>query len=225
MDLNGAIAQIRVIFSHYAKIASSDPVLRQKTRGKLYELFCLANVLDELAQTYGYGIRFVGQSIDFQSSPGPIPQNRSYFQILDTSGNCVWDLFTDVEFCTLGSLIPGQNAMQPDRSACHEIDLVVVEAGVRGRPAFDQIALGIECKSHANFRKSILKEVLGIRRELALLRYPTTSKLAAAAPSNISVSVPAGPASEYWFAYIDGKGNQYSASPSKFGVAFKHWEP
>ena len=110
-----------------------------------------------------------------------------------------------------------------DLSGRHELDIVAVEPGVTGYPRFDEIALGVECKSHANFKKSIVKEVLGIRRELCLLSQPQQSILTQLSPKNPTRIVPADPASEYWLAFCDPQGLQYSSSPAAFGINFYNW--
>ena len=48
-----------------------------------------------------------------------------------------------------------------------------------GYPTYKNIAFGVECKAVSNFAKSILKEVLGVRRELSLLDRETKSLLSA----------------------------------------------
>ena len=81
--------------------------------------------------------------------------------------------------------------------------------------------LAVECKSAANFRKSLVKEALGIRRELSLLKRNVNSRLTRLGGRR-PVSVPADPASEFWLAYVDAVGKSYSQSPGVFGIDFKH---
>ena len=80
--------------------------------------------------------------------------------------------------------------------------------------------LGVECKSQASFGKDIVKQALGIRRELSYLAPLQRSRLTRAGAT--AVCVPADPASEFWLAYDDPKGDAYSASPAAFGIAFRH---
>jgi hypothetical protein len=94
-----------------------------------------------------------------------------------------------------------------------------------GYPKFNEIALGVECKAVANFSKSIVKEVLGVRRELCLFtgqQQPSTLTLSGGSPPE---NVRAAPPSEYWLAYTDPKGNQYQSSPSTFSIEFKNLIP
>jgi len=71
-------------------------------------------------------------------------------------------------------------------------------------PKHNEIALGIECKAHANFDKSIVKEVLGVRRELSLLTNKVPSILTQCGGSPLE-EVRADPSSEYWLTYKPGQ--------------------
>lgn len=165
----------------------------------------------------GFTLTFKGASLQFKGSPGKIKKSEPHFEI--TSPNRTTAslyLFVDIEFETLGSQYVGVS----DNSLRHEIDIVVVDVD-SGYPTYKNIAFGVECKAVSNFAKSILKEVLGVRRELSLLDRETKSLLSARG-GRPSVTVPAKPPSEYWLAYIDPAGNSYKASPAAFGVEFKH---
>ncbi len=128
-------------------------------------------------------------------------------------------LFVDIEFHTLG------NHIWPltDLSDRHELDIVLVD-DTGDYPNPHNILLAVECKSSANFRKSLVKEALGIRRELSLLKPDVHSKLTCLSACR-PVSVPADPASEFWLAYVDAAGTSYSQSPRVFGIDFKHLPP
>jgi hypothetical protein len=106
------------------------------------------------------------------------------------------------------------------KACATKIDIVVLDI-LNGYPAYGNIALGVECKAAANFSKSILKEVLGVRRELSLLQARTQSSLSTLGGTP-TLFVPAQPLSEYWLSYLDPAGNEYKESPQAFGVEFKH---
>ena len=76
----------------------------------------------------------------------------------------------------------------------------------------------------ANFGKNLVKEALGVRRELSILRDLRPSRLSQA-QATPSVYVPAEPASEFWLAFTDPKGTNYTQSPAAFGIDFHHLEP
>jgi hypothetical protein len=134
--------------------------------GKLYEAHVLSRVVEHLVVDEGYSLTLVGGSkIQLKSSPGPI--NRNYPRIeLRRSGACVAELWTDVEFLALSHC--SQLAATPTKGCYHELDIIIVDPGLSGRPRFETIWLGVECKN-TGYQKGLLKEILGVRRELSLL--------------------------------------------------------
>lgn len=217
MKLDDAKRAIDKFFRDYGKTAHA--VLRNKTRGKIYELYCLACTLRKLKHDYNIRVEFIGHSLDFKASPGRIDRSKSHFVLRSNSSK--FELHTNIEFQTLGSK---QSIKQLDRSRHHELDIVVFDFGVNDRPSFDSIALGVECKANANFSKDIVRQVLGVRRELSLVARNRRTKLAVASNTHVRV-VSANPPSEYWLAYTDPSGNNYRLSPSTFGIEFMHWCP
>ncbi|MBY0510601.1 MAG: hypothetical protein K2P94_10690 [Rhodospirillaceae bacterium] len=217
MDRKKAIAEVKRVFSAYRKIRPSDQkLLKALTDGKLYELFVLAYVVRDLTAR-GFSLTFVGKSLKFKAGPGYIKLSDPHFEVIPPrASSSSLRLFVNIEFETLGAAV----AAVPDLSCHHEIDIVVVADVTTGRPTYDQIMLGVECKSEASLKKETLKEVLGIRRELSYLDKPSPSYLTMLGGS--SVDVPARPPSEYWLAFIDPTATQYSASPARFGIQFTH---
>jgi hypothetical protein len=134
--------------------------------GKLYEAYVLSLVVERLAMLENYELVLVqGTKLTLKSSHGPI--NRKYPRIeLRKNGVCEAELWTDVDFLTLS-----HSVRQPPTEAYgdyHELDLIVVEPGIVGRPRHDQIWLGVECKN-TSYGKGLLKEILGVRREMSYL--------------------------------------------------------
>jgi hypothetical protein len=212
---------IKSLFKKYKGIRTSHlDVLKVLTTGKLYELYVLARVLEQL-QHRGFRIRFVGKTIEFKSAPGKIDPTSPHFEVF-APGSLSPDfkIFTDIEFRTYGSR-PTHNV---GASGYHELDIAVVDADALDRPRYDQIALGVECKAFAKFRKSIVKEALGIRRELSLLRERQPSILSQFHGVQ-QEEVPAEPPSEYWLVHLDPVGAGYQASPLSFGIRFENWIP
>ena len=228
MTMDKAAAE-KAITEYFAKhSACMKATLTKSTGGKIYELFCLAKTLEWLRSTYGVSIHLVnGTTVNFKASPGNIDRSRSYFEV-SIDGRHL-ELHTDIQVKTLGaSLITGWVG----KSGYHEIDLVLIYSSVADgdMPQHDEVVFGVECKSHAKFEKGIVKQVLGIRRELSFLTDPTVSSLEAFfGPfmhfGHSSPMVNANPASMYWVAYVDPKGDDYKVSPSSFSIEFKHWEP
>jgi hypothetical protein len=183
--------------------------------GKLYEAHVLSRVVESLAVRDGYSLTLTGGTkLQLKSAPGPI--NRSYPRIeLHQSGNCVAELWTDIEFLSLSYCVSSARAVT--KGDYHELDILVVDAGVTGRPRFDAIWLGIECKN-TGYEKGLLKEILGIRRELSLLDGARATKFS----SWPRKSVPANPASCLLVYSTDPKVVDYSAPGITFGIDFEY---
>lgn len=228
-----AIAEIRRVFRAYRAARPTDlATLNALTDGKLYELFVVSELVKEIVGR-GFAIRFVGSTptpkqraaghstLKFKAGPGMIKLADSHFEVLAPAHpQPAFRIFVDIEFNTLG----GRQTSVSDDSGRHEIDIIVTTA-TSGYPDHDEIALGVECKATANFGKSLVKEALGIRRELSYFRdfpLPSALNLPGASPM---IVVDAEPPSEYRLVYIDGKGSNYADSPGVFGIEFRHVEP
>jgi len=220
MDRNAAVAEIRRVFAMYKRVRPADVNLLTALKdGKLYELYVLSHLVDNLANR-GFRLTFRGTSLRFKASPGRLISTDPHFEVASPgSASADFWIFVDIEFETLGC----RHVTVGDHSRRHEIDIVVVST-TSAYPDHSDIALGVECKSTANFTKGIVKEVLGVRRELSLLDRSKPSLLTLAG-SSVPVYVPADPPSEYWLAFVDGTGLNYCDSPSAFGIDFRHIEP
>jgi hypothetical protein len=185
------------------------------TDGKLYEAFVLSKIVARLTDQERLKLVLVGGSkIKLKSAPGPI--NRSYPHIeLRRNGNLVAELWTDVEFLSL-SYAQGFGGL-PTKGSYHELDIVIVDAGSSQRPAHSAIWLGVECKN-TSYQKGLLKEILGIRRELSLLAGPKTTKFSSW-PRSL---VPADPASCLIVYATDPAVLEYSEPGKTFGIDFMH---
>lgn len=221
MNLSAAKKMVEDFFdSHGADVHSS---LVRTGKGKVYELYCLARTVEFLDDRDSVSVRLqggrAGTTVDFRSSPGMIDRNRSHF-VVDGMGPEL-ELHTDVEVETLSSSLPRGAG---DLSAYHEIDLVLVEGAQSGqRPRNNQIVLGVECKSQANFKKDVVRQVLGVRRELSFYREPSSRRLRP--PHGGAQFIVADPPSEYWLAFVDPKGRLYRSGPAEFGIEFLNWCP
>lgn len=186
---------------------------RSLTTGKLYEAYVLAIVAERLATGEGLTLRLsAGSIVRLKSSPGPI--NRAYPSIdVYRSTDKVAEIWTDVEFLTLSSDV--MNSKMPTPGEYHELDIVMVDLGINGRPRHDSIWLGVECK-HTAYTKSLLKEILGVRRELSYLRDSEPTRFASWPRDNVSAK----PASCLLVFSTDVRVAQYSASGKVFGIDF-----
>lgn len=219
MNKEEAISKIEALFSTYKTLEAADSShLQGLNDGKLYELYVLSELVCDLKKR-GCGMVFQGSSIVFKAAPGKIKASDPHFVVTAPDGTTS-RIFVDIEFETMGTsdaLLQGPAGS--DLSSRHELDLVVVDTG-SPYPSFKEVLLGVECKSQASFGKDVVREVLGIRRELSRLVWPRQSRLSEAGAS--AITVPAEPASEFWLAYQDPKGNDYRLSPAAFGIEFRH---
>lgn len=150
-----------------APAPSLDILPKALTAGKLYEAYVLALLAEKLVHDEHYTLRLVNSHyLCLKSSPGPI--NRRYPRIEVLRGEQrVAEIWTDVEFLSLSSSYRPLGTAAT-RSDYHELDILVVDPDLSGRPRHDEIWLAVECKN-TEYSKELLKQILGIRRELSLL--------------------------------------------------------
>ncbi len=214
-------ARIEAAIRRFA--AASSPrayslVPQSLTSGKLYEAHVLSIVLEKLSTQEGFQITLLnGLYIALKSSPGPINRRYPYFE-LRRGERLVAELWTDVEFLSLSYAQRGVTA-PIQRGDYHELDIVVTDCSVSGRPRHSQIWLGVECKN-TGYTKGLLKEILGIRRELSLLQDPNRTRFTQW-PRCI---VPANPPSCLMVYSTDSAVTHYSSPGVVFGIDFQHEE-
>lgn len=218
MNKSQAVADIKAVFGAYTAISGrANARLRKLKSGKLYELWVLSEVVQDL-RARGFSLVFKGRTLKFKGGPGQIKTSDGHFELIAPYGARLW-LFVDIEFQTLGST----RAPVSDYSRLHELDIVVVTR-LSPNPSHDDIALGVECKCVAKFGKHLIKEALGVRRELAYFHdWPQNSVLTDVGGSPVQVR--AEPASEFWLAYIDPQGDLYDESPAAFGIRLRNLRP
>jgi len=219
MNRDDAEDAILKLFAQYStQAATAGPaVLKALSDGKLYEMYVLSELVTDLVNR-GCQLVFCGTTLKFKAAPGKIKSSDPHFEV-HTPRGIVLLLYVDIEFVTLGRNQTGRT----DLSCTHELDIVIVTPG-GDYPSFGDIWLGVECKSTANFGKQLIKEVLGVRREMALLHRPRRSMLSDAGLSPLK-RVSSDPPSEFWLTYIDPAGDNYRQSPSAFGVELRHIQP
>lgn len=185
------------------------------TPGKVYEAYVLALICQRLKNREGLTLTLVGsKKIVLKSSPGPI--NNAYPHIRVTrQGAHIGDIWTDVEFTSLSASV--QPAMPLNKGHYHELDLLFTTPKCSPRPLPEQILLGVECKN-TGYQKSLLREILGVRRELSFLSHDT--------PTAFSqwprVEVPADPPSCLAVYSSDANVLSFSGPGLFFGIDFYH---
>ena len=220
MKKEEAEKEIQAIFEDFEAVTDIDKeLLSGLSQGKLYELYVLASLLTDLKKR-GFSIALTQDTLKFKGAPGLIHHSDPHFVVGAPNGPKL-RLFVNIEFQTQGILLSTKRGT--DRSAYHELDIVLVEESATGCPRYDEIYLAIECKS-GKFGKNFLREVLGVRRELSLYWHCQPSRLTTVGGTP-PVWVQAKPASEYWLAFIDDDGQHYRESPAEFGIELRHIEP
>ena len=216
MTRNQIQKQLRKIFKDHLGVSPTTTqqlVPPQVVGGKLYEAYVLSLVVERLALQEGLSLKLIGGTkIKLKSAPGPI--NRNYPRIeLWREGYLRAELWTDVEFVTLSCSQRG--GMVLTKGDYHELDILIVDVGVSGRPRHDQLWMGIECKN-TGYEKGLLKEILGIRRELSLLQGPQSTRFQNWPRS----TVPAAPSSCLLVYSSDPNVVDYAAPGEVFGIDF-----
>lgn len=212
--------RITDIFENLFPIALSaevDLVPRSLTDGKIYEAYVLAVVAGRLASQEGMTLQLVnGHHIQLKSSHGPI--NRHYPRIeAYRGGTLAGEVWTDVEYLTLS--YSRSHRSTPRKGDYHELDILMTTPNVSGRPRHDQVLMGIECKN-VKYDKGLLKDILGVRRELSLLHDPLATVFTTW-PHDV---VPADPPSCLLVFSTSSEVLDYSDPGDVFGIDFFHEE-
>ena len=202
-----------------SQVAYSSVIPQSLTSGKLYEAHVLSLVIEKLATEERYKLVLKNSSfLPLKSAPGPINRDYAYFELWRDSVLRA-ELWTDVEFISLSCVQRG-NAASPSKGDYHEMDLMVTAPNLNGRPLYDQIWLAVECKN-TGYGKKLLREVLGIRRELSLLKgEPHATRFAKWPRAN----VPVAPASCLLVYASDPAVLEFSGPGEVFGIDF-NYEP
>lgn len=219
MTREQAAARIKAILQRYVvgtDSAAFDILPRKLTSGKLYEAYAVGLIARELARQEGFELRLMNASyLPLKTSPGPI--NRRYPHIaIRRFGQCVAELWTDIEFLSLSYAIR-RSSTPPEPGEYHELDIAIVDPGLTGRPPHSSVWLAAECKN-TGYEKALLKEVLGIRRELSLLQGPRPTRFSCWPRT----TVPAEPPSCVLVYTTDSVVGRYSRPGETFGIDFFH---
>lgn len=214
-ELKERITEIFTNLFPSATEEEADLVPRSLTDGKLYEAYILTIIAEQLVTKENLSLRLInGNHIQLKSSPGPINRKYPWIEVY-RNGRLVAELWTDIEYLSLSYANSGRSV--PNKGDYHELDILLTEPWIKGRPQHDSIWLGVECKN-TTYTKSLLKEILGIRRELSLLVSDQTTKFMQW-PRSV---VPAKPAS-CLLVYSSRQGIlDYSDPGDFFGIDFFH---
>lgn len=215
------VNRITQMFKQYAaskEKKEAELLSSSVTSGKLYEAYILGIVAKNLVEQEKCKIVLVNDNfIRLKSSPGPINRNFPRLDIFKY-GRKIAEIWTDIEFLTYSYC----NSSTSDRALpCqyHEIDIIMVDPNLSGMPRVDNIWLAVECKN-TSYSKNLLREILGIRRELSLLAQSTKTKLDNWPQSQVN----ADPPSCLLLFSTDSSVLDYSAPGKLFSIDFYHEE-
>jgi len=224
-DIKDNISELFKKFTLSKDNKELDIIPEEILSGKLYEAFVLGNIAKKLVEEEGLFLVLAnGNYLNLKSSPGKI--NNKYPRIDVYRNKAEYErkafkiavIWTDIEFLSL-SYHNDRNASPLKPGDYHELDILMVTPYANARPNPEQILLGVECKNTASTKK-ILKEILGIRRELSFLNphQPTFFKKW---PRNY---VNAKPSSCLLLYSTDENINNFSSPGEFFGIDFMHLE-
>lgn len=218
MNKKAVKAKVEALLKKFAAATSqeaySSVIPKSLTTGKLYEAHVLSLVIEKLAVQEGYRVVLKNSLfLPLKSAPGPINRSYAYFELWQGRTLCA-EIWTDVEFLSLSYSQRGSASM-PGKGDYHELDIIVAEPGLSGRPGHTTIWLGVECKN-TGYTKNLLKEILGIRRELSLLQADEKTRFS----SWPRTMVPARPASCLMVYSTDQAVSGYSGPGDVFGIDF-----
>lgn len=185
------------------------------TAGKIYEAYVLGLVCQNLRTHEKLTCTLVGGTkLTLKSSPGPINSNYPHIKVTK-AGSHVANIWTDIEFTSLSAVNQGKSILT--QGEYHELDIAVVAPNCQVRPRPNEVFLAVECKN-TGYQKRLLREVLGVRRELSFLR-PSMRTIFTRWPR---AKVPADPPSCIVVYSTDPDVVEYQAPGSYFGINFFH---
>lgn len=185
------------------------------TAGKIYEAYVLGLVCQQLRSKEGLKLTLIGSKrVTLKSSPGPINQNYPHIRVTKDNQH-VANIWTDIEFTALSAAHAATSASSYGQY--HEADIAVVAINCHSRPYPTEVHLLVECKN-TGYQKNLLREILGIRRELSFLAHPQATFFS----TWPRPQVPAEPPACICVYSTDPSVSNYSAPGQFFGIDFYH---
>jgi hypothetical protein len=172
--------KLRNAFRHHLgvdRLTAGQLLTSAKLQDKAYELAALIEVMRAL-KAFRPNLTFTleqGTSLVFRAKGGPIQRTQWPYIRIDDGTVTVGELWVDIECLAISAGPAAKSLTGYLYGKCHELDIVLVWPETDGRPLPDEIFLGVEAK-HREFSKALLKELLGVRREMTMRatenRYP-----------------------------------------------------
>lgn len=182
-------------------------------QGKLYEAYVLSVIIENLTTKEKCTIKLVNPGkLALKQKGSPLNRTYPYFEVW-RSGTLIGEVFTDTEFTSLSCFLRKATISNGDY---HELDIAMFTPGCAAgiRPSFVDVLLAVECKATV-FEKSIFREVLGFRRELAMLDKNMNKTIFNIWPID---KVSANPASIHLCYSTDGAVRKYRDNALEFGI-------
>lgn len=218
----------------YGSAKKGAQPLSKLTHGKLFEILALSKLLTQLKRLMPHckfdlmDENVKGNRLVLQSAPGFAHPGRSYIRVRHR-GMIIATVWMNVEFEGLS----GNKTGAIKSGSYHEADILVlgkVNLTTSFRPSYEDVLLVIECKSLTVLPKSVLRGLLGLRREMGLLNKQQPSALSALdgvdPTSHVELKSRMGlsPASHLIFFYpnhydFDPK-KEWDAPAERFGLEF-----
>lgn len=164
--------KLRDAFRHHLgvdRLTAGQLLTNVKLQDKAYELGALIEVMAQL-KAFRSSLTFTleqGASLVFRAKGGPIDRTQWPYVRVDDGSATVAELWVDIECLAISAGTSAKSATGYLYGKCHELDIVLVWPGTDGRPLPQEIFLGVEAK-HREFNKALLKELLGVRREMTM---------------------------------------------------------
>ena len=170
---NGYKGEIRRFFDNFGE--SIEEKISSLNKGKIYEIYCLCRLLAWIDRRYDVDIKYcnpVGDGIvRLKSGHGKVKRNKYSYFVISPANKKNKDASLEVHM-NIEVLTRSEEKVRENRTNSQmlssEIDIVLIwsECKDNYRPKYTELVLGIECKFHSKFRKRIINEVIGIKKEI-----------------------------------------------------------
>lgn len=215
--IKSKIATVLQANAHIAPTRTATLLPTKSLQGKLYEADVLATICENLVNLEGLRITLSGGSnLVLKQKGGPINRRYPFFQVWKGS-TLFCEIFTDVYFDTLSYDIRGSHLVR-GYGDYHELDIALLQPNLTGHPKHTDILLAVECKN-TSIKKSIIRELLGFRRELSFYHSRPKATNFTYWPK---ASIKADPNSVHMLFCSDYRINRFSTNCLEFGIILQH---
>lgn len=213
--------QITSVLNTHARVSPAQtanllPI--RSLQGKLYEAHVLATIIENLVSQERLQITLVGGStLTLRQKGGQINRAYPYFHV-KKGATLFGELFTDTYFTTISYQMRGGAPLIKAYGDYHELDIALLQPNLSGYPQYTEVILAVECKN-TSIKKSIIRELLGFRRELAFRTSTMKPTHFATFPIN---KIKSNPNSVHMLYCSDSRINRYTKNCLEFGILLQH---